>query len=76
MAKVKALRNLYQLKILLKESKPPIWRRIIVPSDITLDKLHLAVQDAMGWFDFHLHQFVCGENYYGVPEDNEFSEKT
>jgi hypothetical protein len=47
----------YQFKITLKEIEPLIWRRILVPSKYTFWDLHVAIQDAMGWLDSHLHQF-------------------
>ena len=47
----------YQMKITLKEVKPPIWRRIQVKSDITLKVLHRIIQEVMGWEDAHLHKF-------------------
>lgn len=49
--------SIYQIKVTLSDSKPPIWRRIEVPEDIRLDKLHTVLQIAMGWTDSHLHQF-------------------
>lgn len=62
---------LYQLKITLKWSKPPIWRRVVVRGDMTLDRLHDIIQIAMGWTDSHLHQFVIGSGFsrtfYGRP---------
>src|SRR6266545_1835108 len=45
---------LYQLKITLKWSKPPIWRRLVAPSDMTLDRLHSVIQIAMGWTDIEM----------------------
>jgi hypothetical protein len=65
--KVKATNTVYQLKITLKESQPPIWRRIQV-KDCTLDKLHEHIQTAMGWTNSHLHHFRIGEQLYGDPE--------
>ncbi len=59
--------RIYQLKITLDGSKPPIWRRVEVADTITLAKLHTIVQAAMGWYDSHLHQFSVGAEYYGVP---------
>ena len=60
---------IYQIKVTLDESKPPIWRRILVRSDITLGQLHNVIQAVMmGWADYHLHQFIVGETYYGVPD--------
>jgi len=51
----------------LDESKPPLWRRILVPGDITLAKFHYILQTAMGWTDSHLHQFIVGQTYFGEP---------
>jgi hypothetical protein len=47
----------YQFKITLKAIEPLIWRRIQVPSKYTFWDLHVAIQDAMGWLDYHLHEF-------------------
>lgn len=49
--------QVYQFKITLKGIKPPIWRRIQVPETYTFWDLHVAIQDTMGWLDYHLHQF-------------------
>lgn len=40
---------IYQFKILLQGSKPPIWRRIQVPASYSFYELHVAIQDSMGW---------------------------
>lgn len=57
----------YQLRIDLKGTKPPIWRRVLVPSSLSLDRLHEVIQVAMGWFDGHLHMFVKGRETYALP---------
>jgi len=49
--------RIYQFKITLKELRPPIWRRIEVPGTYTFWDLHVAIQDVMGWWDYHLHEF-------------------
>lgn len=59
---------IYQIKVTLDDSKPPIWRRVLVRSDITLEELHDIIQAVMGWTDYHLHQFIVGQTYYGVPD--------
>lgn len=59
---------IYQLKITLRESKPPIWRRVQVPGDVTLYKLHAIIQVAMGWSESHMHQFTVGEVNYGESD--------
>lgn len=56
----------YQIKITLLGSNPPIWRRILV-KDCTLDELHYHIQRAMGWTNSHLHQFKDGKKYYSDP---------
>ena len=48
---------IYEIRITLRYTKPSIWRRVAVPSDVTLSELHEIVQIAMGWMDGHLHQF-------------------
>ena len=50
--------QVHELKITLRHSKPPIWRRIAVPSDMKLSDLHIVIQVVMGWTNSHLHQFV------------------
>lgn len=55
--------SVYQLKVTLSGSHPPIWRRILILSDVSFFDLHVAIQDAMGWFDSHLHQFFVGSPY-------------
>jgi hypothetical protein len=59
---------IYQVKVTLRGSKPPIWRRILVASDTRLGKLHRILQVVMGWTDSHLHQFMVGHTAYGVPD--------
>ncbi|MFQ5578835.1 MAG: plasmid pRiA4b ORF-3 family protein [Anaerolineae bacterium] len=59
--------DIYQLKVTLRHSKPPIWRRIQVPGNVLLSKLHRFLQVVMGWEDYHLHQFIVGGTFYGVP---------
>ncbi|WP_341763567.1 plasmid pRiA4b ORF-3 family protein [Candidatus Tisiphia endosymbiont of Beris chalybata] len=49
--------NIYQFKITLKYTKPKIWRRIQVPEKYNFEDLHFAIQNAMGWENYHLHQF-------------------
>lgn len=58
-----------QLKIsLLGVKSPPVWRRVLVPADIRLDRLHGVIQTAMGWLDCHLHAFEAAGVEYG-PQD-------
>lgn len=66
------MQKIYQFKISLKDSKPPIWRRIQVPETYSFWDLHSAIQDAMGWYDYHLHGFEMliykvNEKRIGLP---------
>ncbi len=51
------INEVYQFKISLNNSKPLIWRRILVPSSYSFWDLHVSIQDSMGWADYHLHIF-------------------
>ncbi len=46
-----------QFKITLQDVKPAVWRRIQTPAGYSFWDLHVAIQDAMGWKDMHLHEF-------------------
>lgn len=61
-------KKVYQIKVTLKNIRPPIWRRLEVTNTTTLKQLHDIIQIAMGWEDFHLHQFTVGNTYYGKPD--------
>ena len=66
--------HIYQLKITLCDTKPPIWRRVEVADTMTLAKLHEVVQVAMGWYDSHLHMFTFDGVAYGVPDMDDWME--
>jgi hypothetical protein len=58
-----------QVKLsLLGVSKPPVWRRLLVPANIRLDRLHGVIQAAMGWEDCHMHAFSDGSCEYGLAD--------
>jgi hypothetical protein len=57
----------YQLKITLRDVRPPVWRRVVVP-DITLSALHEVVQCAIGWENDHMHVFEARGTRYGRPD--------
>jgi hypothetical protein len=60
--------RIFQFKITLKGTEPPIWRRIQVPETYTFWDLHVAIQDAMGWNDSHLHEFRVKDPSLGLTE--------
>jgi hypothetical protein len=46
--------EIYQIKVTLLRTDPPIWRRVLVPADLALEQLHDVLQLAMGWEDCHM----------------------
>ena len=59
--------EVFQLKVTLLGTMPPIWRRLLVPADLTLAQLHDVLQAAMGRQDCHMHEFSAGRRHFGKP---------
>lgn len=59
--------EVFQIKVTLLGTNPPIWRRLLVRADATLAQLHDALQIAMGWQDCHMHEFSAGRRRFGQP---------
>ncbi len=62
----------YTLKISLRDVRPPVWRRVLVPGGLTLGELHVVIQVAMGWEGGHLHEFIIGGARYGLLLDDDW----
>jgi hypothetical protein len=61
--------QIFQVRITLKGvAQPPVWRRMLLPAEITLDHLHHAIQAVMGWHGYHMHVFTAGSEEYGVAD--------
>jgi hypothetical protein len=66
-----AATTVHRVKVSLYGAKPPVWRRLEIPSAMTLDLVHEVLQAAFEWHGYHLHAFetVCGE--FGAPDDDD-----
>jgi hypothetical protein len=61
--------RIFQLKVALREVRPPVWRRVLVPGEMDLAELHAVLQTAMGWSNSHLHEFEVEDgDRFGVPD--------
>lgn len=60
--------EIFQLKVTLLGTMPPIWRQLLVPANLTLAQLHDVLQTAMGWQECHLHEFCAGYRRFGQPD--------
>ena len=60
------------MRIELRDSEPPIWRQVDVPTSVTLKVLHDIVQAVMDWGDYHLWEFTIGDKRYGLPSDEDW----
>jgi len=63
--------TIFQLKVELLDTVPPVWRRVLVPADLTLARLNSVIQVSMGWDGSHLHHFRAGKQIYGEPSLDE-----
>ena len=61
---------IYHLMVILLDIEPPIWRRLQVPGDASLDWLHAVLQVAVGWTNSHLHAFQVGEDRYSATRQD------
>lgn len=64
----------FLLKIKLMHTKIPVWRSFYVPSNISLCRLHIAIQMVMGWRNSHMHEFKFGKLIF-LP-NNAFADAT
>ncbi len=62
--------SVFQLRAQLRGIDPVVWRRLLVPGSVRLDRLHLMLQAAMGWTNSHLHCFSIGELTFGTQFDD------
>lgn len=57
-----------RIKVTLKDVKPDVMRRLVVPFTLRLDRLHLTLQAAFDWTDSHLFEFTAGDEHWRIPD--------
>ena len=60
--------NAIQFKVTLRDIKPPIWRRVVLPDNCSLGTLHDVIQVAMGWHNCHMHTFRIDGIFYSSKQ--------
>jgi hypothetical protein len=60
--------DIVELKVRLRDVEPPVMRRVQIPGDYSLHRVHDVIQAVMGWYDMHLHEFKVGGKTYGQPD--------
>jgi hypothetical protein len=68
--KKSAATTVHTVKASLHGAKPPVWRRLELPSELTLDMVHEVMQIAFAWHGYHLHQFETACGAFGSPDDD------
>jgi hypothetical protein len=68
--KKSAATTVHTVKASLHGAKPPVWRRLELPSELTLDMVHEVLQIAFAWHGYHLHQFETACGSFGRPDDD------
>jgi hypothetical protein len=66
--------DVLEFRVTLREVEPVVWRQVEVPAKYTFWDLHVAIQDAMGWLDYHVHMFRVADARgdvveIGIPDD-------
>lgn len=72
----KIYERIFQLKLTLKGCTPPIWRRILVPENITFELLHLIIQSMCNWSNNYLYQFKVDDTYIRLATEELLNDET
>ena len=68
----------YEIKVTIRESHPPTWRRLRIPANITFNDLAAIIEIAFEWCGYHLYEFEVGATlhemgqFIGVPKEDEY----
>ena len=59
----------YIIKVTIKNTHPPVWRRLKIPAGITFHELNAIIQLAFNWSGYHLYSFEIGNLLIEIPDD-------
>lgn len=65
----------YICKIVIEDTRPPVWRRVVIPDKITFMELHEIIQILFGWEDEHLHEFQIPSDYITIGSEGAYRGK-
>ena len=61
-------------------TKPPVWRRVIVPETFTFERFHYVIQAVFGWDNSHLYEFSekgnGSQSVIGMPSEDDWTPVT
>ncbi len=60
--------DIARLKVTMDDVEPAVVRRLDVPVDLRLDRLHEVLQVVIGWTDMHLWEFYVSDTRWGLPD--------
>ena len=61
----------YICKIVIEDTHPPVWRRVVIPDKITFFELHQIIQTVFQWEDVHLHDFRIPSDDIVINDEGE-----
>ena len=61
----------YKIKITIKDSHPPIWRRLIVPAGLSFSQFTVILNEVMGWSGEHVYSYKCEKPKFFIEESFE-----
>lgn len=56
------------ITVILEDVEPQVRRKLVVPLNLRMDRLHIVLQIAFGWTDSHLYEFRYQDIGWGVPD--------
>ena len=56
----------YEIKVSIRDTHPPVWRRLQIPEGITFHELNAIIQLAFDWCGYHAYDFEVGATLHDM----------